>query len=174
MRQWWAGLVVGAVVGGLTASLVVLALAPQVSRAEPQEQTSQVVRARAFELVDEQSRVRARLGIADGVATLLLADQDGSIRMELAVRRDLVHIGLTEPSKERLVQLTLAEESDQPLPSLTLRDKDAFAALSVGRSDTPYNDPAPALALRGTAQGQAPPPRLFLFDGGGQSLWYAP
>ena len=80
MRQWLAGAVVGGLLGGVTAALVVLALVPQVTRAAPDDQVQPVVRTQRLDLVDSRGQSRATLDLDDeGATRFILADQDGVI-----------------------------------------------------------------------------------------------
>src|SRR5690348_11173155 len=88
MRQWLAGAVVGGLLGGVTAALVVLALVPQVTRAAPDDQVQPVVRTQRLDLVDSRGQSRATLDLDDeGATRFILADQDGVIRLRARVNR---------------------------------------------------------------------------------------
>ena len=50
--------------------------------------TEDLVRARRFELVDDQERPRAALHMEDGQPILTLADEDGSARVQVAINRE--------------------------------------------------------------------------------------
>jgi hypothetical protein len=74
---------------GLTALNVVLFLGAW-AQAGPGTQTAQgLVRARAFELVDERSQIRARLNVeSNGEVVFRLLDQKGTIRVKLGAGTD--------------------------------------------------------------------------------------
>jgi hypothetical protein len=50
--------------------------------------TEDLIRARRFELVDDQERPRAALHMEDGQPILTLADEDGSARVQVAINRE--------------------------------------------------------------------------------------
>ena len=172
MRQWLAGVVVGAVAGGLTAACVVLVLGAPVTRAAPQDQVQQLLRVRALEVVDADGAPRALLFVdSQGVVGLSLQDQDGNQRLSLNVRRDLVNMAMSEPNAERSVTLVLAQPGQPPTPELGLSDRGAAVSLDVARSLTDGGSRSYVVL---TAAPDTSPGGLVVLGADGGSVWSAP
>src|SRR5262245_4248291 len=101
MRQWLVGVLVGTVVGGLTAAGVVLVLGAPVTRAAPADQVQPLLRVQTLQIVDAAGARRGKLGVdSQGIVGLSLGDQDGNQRLTLNVRRDTVSLIMQEPNDE--------------------------------------------------------------------------
>jgi hypothetical protein len=173
MRQWLAGIVVGAVAGGLTAASVVLLFLAPMTRAAPEDQIQQLLRVRFLEVVDADGAPRASFFVDDqGIVGLSLDDQDGNERLKLNVRRDVVNMLMKEPNDERRVTLALAAAGRPPEPYLGLSDRrDAAVWLSVDRSERDGSSHAWAFVRAATNTNAG---GFVVTDSDGKILWDAP
>jgi hypothetical protein len=113
--------------GLLAASIVVLvvALGREGSAASPE--ASDVLRARAIELVDEKGQVRAQLDVEDsGEVVFRLRDRQGTIRVKIGAAEDGSGLLLLDESTEPGVHL-LAKDAGT---SLVLSDSGARRVFS--------------------------------------------
>jgi hypothetical protein len=98
VRQWLGGVVLGAVVGGLTAGGTVAFVAPSAGRAQAENGRFGVVQASVFELVDADGGLRGRWYTGtDGSAALSLRDAAGVDRAVVLVSQDDARMHLFDP-----------------------------------------------------------------------------
>jgi hypothetical protein len=130
MRQWLVGVLVGAVVGGLTAAGVMLLFLAPMTRAAPEDQTQSVVRAQRFELRDRNGVLRGVADLGDeGSAILSLLDQDGAEGVRLSAGRRGADIGLgVSRAPNYYIRLAVSE---RPGAAVTVAGHEGAVAVSV-------------------------------------------
>ena len=98
MRQWLAGVVLGAVAGAATTLALVWLLLPPATWAQPP--TADTVRASRFELVDAQGVVRGKWSVREDIrrVQLHLRDELGANRVQLETSLQGSGIGLYDRS----------------------------------------------------------------------------
>ena len=117
-----------------------------------QAQTGEnVVRAERFELVDSEGRVRAGLGVFNGMPGLLLYDANGTNRVELSV-------------SDRGTGLFLYDANETPRAKLLASDDGS----ALGLFDTNGKHRAGLTVLAEIG------PELYLWDANEHLLWSAP
>jgi len=195
-RDWFLRVMLTLLVVGLWVLILKPVLAPLPTQAAPADQ---VVRARKFELVDQQGRVRGVLGdLGFGSVGMSVRDSDGTMRVGLSVLPDgkavvsfytkegrpgaALGIGpdgnptmlLARGDGKRQIELAYAADGGA---RLRMVDTEGQAGAALGM----FPDGSPYLLLRGTDKGRAilevsgeSDPGLFLYDKEGKQLFRAP
>ena len=101
-------------------NLVVLVFVLAQNRTTAAETSSDVLRVRVFELVDDHGQVRAQLNVEDsGEVVFRLRDADGTIRVKLGAAEDSSGLVLLNDLTEPGIQLLAGQDG----ASLTLAEK---------------------------------------------------
>lgn len=118
-----------------------------------------VVRARKFEVVDEEDRVRAAIGPGPtGETGVQLYGRDGAIRVELSVDESSTVFSLRDPSGRDMATLAVGEEGPSTISLTHSGDQDESWAIALAGDDP--NEPGLQRCSLLLTQGQRP--RLVL------------
>jgi hypothetical protein len=181
MRQWWLGLVVGAIIGGATGAGVVVLMQPRVTTAAPEEQRQQIndLVVKRLQLVDDSGATRATLGMNDGSSEFVLLDPSGKARLELSALSDAGRLVLADGEAPPGVILT----TRAGIPTVSIAGPVAVGETRsrqlIGLAITEAGpgmivEDGAARATMAVRTGTGGGPTLMIEDGTGKVVWSAP